>query len=125
MNFEEFKTAILNNGDGGVPEKNYSTTQDPNVVIGKHGATITRQQYEQSLKQEGNNMKFKTFEDYADWVGGWANKEGKSITGNIPPVPGQTTIQSDKAAGLSNNYYPANNQNKQPALPTINGSWGY
>lgn len=111
MTFDDFKNSITANS--GV--KNYTPTQDPNVVMGKHGAIITRDQYLQSLKQPGNNMKFNSFEDYADWYGGWASKDGKPVTGTIPLQP--TPPMSDKAKGTSSNYYPANGQQQRPALP--------
>jgi len=49
---------------------NYTKTNDPDVVIGKHGARITRQEFEQANK---NGYAWKDFDAYADYVGGWAH----------------------------------------------------
>lgn len=121
MNFNEFTSAISSNGPGDtVP--NYTATKDPNVVVGKHGAVITKQQYLDSLKVPGNNMKFTNFEAYADYVGGWAGKDGKPVGGVMPPPP--QPIMSDKARGFSSTYYPAQQQMQGTAVPEIKSSTG-
>lgn len=51
------------------PDKNYTTTADPNVVIGKHGARITRADFEHANK---NGYAWKDFDAYANYVGSWA-----------------------------------------------------
>lgn len=86
---------------------NYTATKDPNVLIGKHGAVITRQQYLASLQDPQNNMKFNTFEDYAHWLGGWAKAPGTTVISAQKPV-GTGLDMSDKARGYSSNYYPPN-----------------
>ncbi len=48
---------------------NYTPTKDPNVVIGKHGATIT---YDDFVHANKNGYAWRNFHDYADYVGGWA-----------------------------------------------------
>jgi len=98
------------------PPLNYKLTSDPNVVIGKHGAIITRQEYLASLKVPDNTLKFNTFEDYANWVGGWARGKNNNIETN-PPSPANIPNKdmSDKARGYSNTYYAPNP--KTPDIP--------
>lgn len=62
------------------PIKNFTKTNDPNVYLGKKGALITRQEFEQANK---NGYAWKTFEDYADYVGGWAGPV-KPVTPAVP-----------------------------------------
>lgn len=95
---------------------NYTKTDDPDVVIGKHGATITRQQYQESLKQPNNNMKFNTFEDFADWYGGWAGKTGTQPQ-QKPAEPVQPGNYPPKS-NLERNNHPAVEQTGK-AVPTI------
>lgn len=52
------------------PGKNYTPTSDPNVVIGKHGARITRADFEHANK---NGYAWKDFDAYADYTGSWAH----------------------------------------------------
>lgn len=52
-------------------QPNYTPTKDPNVVIGRNGVTITKQQFEENQK---SNMPFISFAHYADWIGGWAHQ---------------------------------------------------
>lgn len=90
---------------------NYTKTADPDTYMGKHGAPIKRSEYEASLKDPKNNMKFNSFEGYADYVGGWARPV--SQPGTTPPsvakkATAPTLDLSDKAKGLSSNYYRAN-----------------
>jgi hypothetical protein len=61
----------------GDPIKNYTKTSDPNVVIGRHGAKITMQDFEHANK---NGYAWKDFDSYADYVGGWA----RPVTTPIP-----------------------------------------
>lgn len=49
---------------------NFTRTSDPNVVIGKHGAPITRAEFELANK---NGQGWTDFDSYADYVGGWAH----------------------------------------------------
>ena len=60
---------------------NYTATNDPDVVIGKHGAVITKKDFEQANK---NGYAWKDFPAYADYVGGWARELPKQST---PPPP--------------------------------------
>jgi hypothetical protein len=89
---------------------NYTKTADPDVYMGKHGATIKRSDYEQSLKKPDNNMKFNTFEDYADYTGSYARPitPVSTPTKTIPQSAknGKQIALSDKAMGKSNNFYP-------------------
>jgi hypothetical protein len=55
---------------GKVAQKNYSATDDPNVYLGKNGVKITRQEFNNANK---NGFAWNSFEDYADYVGGWAH----------------------------------------------------
>ena len=90
---------------------NYTKTNDPDVYMGKHGVPIKRSEYQASLKQPGNNMKFNSFEDYADYTGKWA-KPVNTPTGNTPPAAPKimkpTPNMSDKAKGQSSSYYTPN-----------------
>jgi hypothetical protein len=52
------------------PIKNFTETSDPNVVIGRHGARITRQDFETANK---NGYAWKDFPAYADYIGSWAH----------------------------------------------------
>ncbi len=52
-------------------QPNYFPTKDPNVVIGRNGVTITKQQYDENQKSD---LQFDSFHHYADWVGGWAHQ---------------------------------------------------
>jgi hypothetical protein len=99
---------------------NYTKTENPDVYLGKYGIPIKRQEFDQSKK---NNMDFSTFEDYADWVGGWAKKPGQAAPA-YEPVDKSNIGISDKAAGLSNTYYPARDQNKSKSPDTIHSSSG-
>lgn len=60
------KTRNAAPGDG---SPNYTKTADPKVVIGKFGAPIT---YDEFVQANKNGYAWNTFEDYADYVGGWA-----------------------------------------------------
>lgn len=97
---------------------NYSKTNDPNVYMGKFGVPITRQEYEASLREPNNDIKFNTFEKYANWIGGWARPEkprpqGKNGVQNKP-----TTDLSDKGKGISNTYYTSRDQQSSKAIPS-------
>lgn len=48
---------------------NFTPTKDPNVVMGKYGVPITKEQFEFANK---NGYAWKDFPAYADYVGGWA-----------------------------------------------------
>lgn len=50
---------------------NYKKTDDPNVVIGKHGVKITKADMDKANK---SGMAWMSFDSYADWYGGWAKK---------------------------------------------------
>lgn len=50
---------------------NYTTTKDPNVVIGKYGVPIT---YDNFLHANKNGYAWHDFHAYADYVGSWAHK---------------------------------------------------
>ncbi len=73
------KQTIQGPGDGGSP--NYTPTPDPKVVIGKHGATIT---YDDFVNANKNGYAWKDFPAYADYVGGWAKPLPKE---SVPPPP--------------------------------------
>ncbi len=60
---------------------NFTTTDDPNVVIGKKGAII---KYDDFVQANKNGYAWKDFPAYADYVGGWANKPPVDPT---PPPP--------------------------------------
>jgi hypothetical protein len=106
------------------PQRNFTTTQDPNTVIGSKGATITRDQYTQAIKS--GKINFPTFEDYADWVGGWANKEPTGAAPMTrPAATNSQPIMSDKANGNSSTYYSPVQQNRAPAIPTQHASANY
>lgn len=97
------------------PSPNFTYTKDPNTVIGKNGVTITRDQMNTA---NTNGMKWSDFNEYAHWRGGFDHnpKEDPSM----PPVINSksTPLPSDKAAGLSSNYYPSKGMPSAPAIPT-------
>lgn len=59
---------------------NYTLTKDPNVVIGKYGVPITKDQFIHANK---NGYGWTDFDSYANYVGGWA----KPIDNPIPISP--------------------------------------
>lgn len=60
--------------------QNYTTTDDPNVVVGKYGVPITKAEFEHA---NANGYAWKDFPSYADYIGGWA----KPITNPVPIHP--------------------------------------
>ncbi len=71
------KSRNIGPGDGSL---NFTKTADPKVVIGKYGVPITFDEFEHANK---NGYAWRTFDDYADYVGGWA----KPIKDPIPIAP--------------------------------------
>lgn len=55
---------------------NFTTTKDPNVVIGKLGARITMDDFKHA---NANGYAWKDFPAYADWVGSWARGGGNTM----------------------------------------------
>lgn len=98
------QTTGLNDGPPGGASPNYKPTKDPNVVIGKHGAPIT---YDEFVKANKNGYAWKDFPAYADYVGGWARPTPAQTT---PPPPyyraygQQTNIPSGDVAILQARY---------------------
>jgi len=96
-------TTIKGPGDGVSP--NYTPTADPKVVIGKHGATIT---YDEFLNANKNGYAWRDFPAYADYVGGWAQAAPRE---NVPPPPyyrtgtGRPNIPTADIALLKARYY--------------------
>lgn len=74
-------------------QPNYFPTKDPNIFTGRYGATITRDQF---LQNQKGTMPFNSFEDYANWVGGWAGKPATP-----PLVPAKPLPQKDYYEGYS------------------------
>lgn len=63
------------------PSKNYTKTNDPNVVIGKYGVPITMDQFKHA---NANGYGWVDFDSYADYTGGWAKPISQQAT---PPPP--------------------------------------
>lgn len=59
---------------------NYTTTDDPDVVIGKYGVPITKAEFEHA---NANGYAWKDLHAYADYVGGFAHP----ITNPVPIHP--------------------------------------
>jgi hypothetical protein len=56
--------------DGPGDSMNYKMTADPNVVIGKYGVRISKDDMEKFNK---DGMKWSNFPEFANWLGGWAH----------------------------------------------------
>lgn len=57
-------------------------------------------------------------------LGQWGNNLPPTLV-PAKPVPSPPLVPSDKASGLSSNYYPSRNQNQSKAIPTIQPSGQY
>jgi hypothetical protein len=67
-----YESVLLGDKNDGksAPSKNYKATSDPNVYLGRNGVKITRDEFNNANK---NGYTWSSFEDYADYVGGWAH----------------------------------------------------
>lgn len=113
---DKISSVSVDEGNPNTPG-NYTKTNDPDTYMGKFGAPIKRSEYQSSLK---NGMNFKTFEDYADWVGGWAHPMGQDSASSLlkgAQTPNSSIPLSDKARGLASGYYPANAQQQGGTVP--------
>src|ERR1700761_1440311 len=80
---QDYEAALGPSDGGGDPRDNaptYTKTNDPNVMIGRYGVKITKDDLDQANK---NGMAWQDLPAFADWLGGWAKK--MPDFGNVSP----------------------------------------
>jgi hypothetical protein len=60
-----------NAGDPTDTSPRYTRTKDPNVMIGRYGVKITKDDMDNANKQ---GMSWDNLDHFADWLGGWAHQ---------------------------------------------------
>lgn len=109
MAFSLYDIANAETGEpetGNTPAKtspNFTRTSDPNVMVGKNGVKITKDEFEKANK---NGMAWVDFPAYADYVGGWAkpiNPNEYNVSPYYRTYGGQNIPGSDIALLMSQN----------------------
>lgn len=103
------------------PSPNYTPTSDPDTYMGKHGVPIKRTEYQASLQNPKNNMKFNSFEDYADYVGGYAKPT--TTTPTPAPKPAAAAPVNNQQGNLGSGYHVVDGQRKTPTPDAIKSNW--